>query len=196
MDIKNTIIEALLNRNKIQTRDEILKLVKDYKNKFQIKSSKDILKYLSRHKYITRIFQGYYYINSFDEKIRGFCNLKDYEIIFMTLNKMKLDWYVGMNYSIYLQGKTWQTPNQISIINTKFSGTKNIFGLKVRFFKINKSLLFGLKKKATSNKIEFLYSDPAKTYIDMVYFRQSKILTRVKNTKKYLKRYPKWVGKK
>lgn len=196
MNVKNTIVEALLNRNKIQSKEEILKLVENYKNKFQIKSSKDILKYLSRHKYITRVFYGYYYINSFDERTRGFYNLKDHEIIFMTLNKMNIDWYVGLDYSIYLQGKTWQTPNQISIINTKFNGYKKIFGLKVRFFKINNSLLFGLKKKATSNKIEFLYSDPAKTYIDMVYFKQSKILKRVKNTQEYLKRYPKWVGKK
>jgi len=196
MDIKNTIIEALLNRNKIQSKEEILKLVEDYKIKFQIKFSKDILKYLSRHRYITRVFDGYYYINSFDERTRRFYNLKDHEIVFMTLNKMKLDWYAGLDYSIYLQGKTWQTPNRISIVNTKFKGDKKILGLKVRFFKIGNSLLFGLKKKVTSNNVEFLYSDPAKTYIDMVYFKQSKILKRVKNTQTYLKRYPKWVGKK
>jgi len=196
MDIKNTFVEALLNRGKIQSREEILKLVENYKNKFQLKFNKDILKYLSRHKYITRVFYGYYYINSFDERTRGFYNLKDHEIVFMTLNKMKLDWYAGLDYSMYLQGKTWQTPNQISIINTKFKGDKKIFGLKVRFFKISNSLLFGLKKKATSNNIDFLYSDPAKTYIDMVYFKQVRVLKRVKNTQKYLKSYPKWVGKK
>lgn len=194
MDIKNTIVEALLNRDKIQTREEILKLVEDYKKKFKINTSKEIIKYLSRHNYIKRIFKGYYYINSFDERTRGFCNLKDYEVIFTVLNKMGLSWYAGLGYSLYLQGKTWQTPNQISIVNTRFSGTKRIFGLKTRFFKLNKDLFFGLKYKKTQNGINFPLSDPAKTYIDMAYFKQTNKLTRIKNTQKYLKRYPKWFG--
>ncbi len=195
MDIKNTIVEALLNRNKIQTREEILKLVDNYKKKFKIKPNKDIIKYLSRHNYIKKIFNGYYYINSFDERTRGFSNLKDYEVIFSVLNKMDLHWYAGMGYSLYLQGKTWQTPNQISIVNTKFSGVKRIFGLKTRFFKLNKDLFFGLKDKKTLSGINFLLSDPAKTYIDMVYFKQTKKLTKIKNTQEYLRRYPKWLGK-
>ncbi len=194
MDIKNTLVEALLNRNKIQTREEILGLVEEYKEKFKIKLNKNIIKYLSRHNYIRRIFKGHYYINSFDERTRGFSILKDYEVIFTVLNKMDLKWYAGMGYSLYLQGKTWQTPNQISIVNTRFSGTKRIFGLKTRFFKLNKNLFFGLKDKKTSSGISFLLSDSAKTYIDMVYFKQTKKLTKVKNTQKYLKRYPKWVG--
>jgi predicted transcriptional regulator of viral defense system len=196
MDIKNTLIEALLNRNKIQSKDEILKLVEDYKKKFNIKPNKDIIKYLSRHNYIRKIFKSYYYINSFDERERGFSSLKDYEVIFTVLNKMDLMWYAGMGYSLYLQGKTWQTPNQISIVNTKFSGMKQIFGLKTRFFKLDKDFFFGLKNKKTPNGVSFLLSDPAKTYIDMVYFKQTKKLTGVKNTQKYLKRYPKWHGRK
>jgi len=66
----------------------------------------------------------------------------------------------------------------------------------VKFIKIKEDLFFGLKELKTNNKVPYFYSDPAKTYIDMVYFKQSKILTRVKNTKTYLQRYPKWVGKK
>jgi len=48
----------------------------------------------------------------------------------------------------------------------------------------------------TEHKINFFYSDPAKTHIDQVYFKQVNSLIRIKNTRKYLKRYPKWVGKK
>ena len=196
MAVKNTIYEALINRGKIHSREEIIALMNEYEEKFGIKVRKDLLKYLTRHKYIRRIFAGFYYINSFDEKVRGFCQFEDKEILFMTLSKMNIKWYVGLGYSIYLQGKTWQTPNQMSIVNTKFSGIKSIFGLKVKFYKMKAFLFFGLKKMKTEHEIDFLYSDPAKTNIDKVYFRETYDLIRVKNTQKYLKRYPKWVGKK
>jgi hypothetical protein len=155
-----------------------------------------LLKYLARHKYIRRIFAGFYYICSFDERARNFYEFEDKEVLFMVLNKLKIKWYAGLGYSLYLQGKKWQTPNQISLVNTKFSGIKKIFGLKVKFFKTKESLFFGLKKMKTDKGIEYFYSDPAKTYIDRVYFREVNVLTSIKNTKKYLGRYPKWVGKK
>lgn len=196
MAIKDTIYEALINRGKILSKDEIVGLAKEYKEKFGIKPSKYLLKYLSRHKYIRRVFKGFYYINSFDERIRGFCEFEDKEVLFMVLNKMKLKWYVGLGYSTYLQGKTWQTPNQMSIVNNKFSGIKRIFGLKVKLFKTKEALFFGLKKMKTKKGIDYFYSDPAKTYIDKVYFKESNSLIRIKNTQEYLKRYPKWVGKK
>jgi hypothetical protein len=196
MTIKNTIFEALLNRGKIIFGKEIVELSEKYEKEFGIKSNKDILKYLSRHKYIRRIFAGFYYINSFDERTRNFCEFEDKEVLFRTLDKLKIKWYVGLGYSLYLQGKKWQTPNQISIVNTRFSGLKRIFGLNVKFFKTKDSLFFGLKKMKTDKGIEYFYSDPAKTYIDRVYFKEVNKLVSIKNTKEYLKRYPKWVGKK
>jgi len=180
----------------MQTKTEIVALMEEYEKKFGIRQRKELIKYLSRHNYIRRIFAELYYINSFDEKIRGFCDFEDKEIVFMALNKLKIKWYVGLGYSIYLQGKKWQTPNQMSIVNTKFSGFKRIFGLKVRFYKTKEALFFGLKKMKTTHGIDFLYSDPAKTYIDQVYFKESDNLISVRNTQEYLKRYPKWVGKK
>ncbi|MBS3084129.1 hypothetical protein J4423_04965 [Candidatus Pacearchaeota archaeon] len=195
MAIKNTIYEVLINRGKIHSKTEIVALMNEYEEKFSIKVRKDLLKYLTRHKYIRRIFAGVYYVNSFDEKVRGFSQFEDKEVLFMVLNKLKVKWYVGLGYSIYLQGKTWQTPNQISIVNTKFSGIKKVFGLKVRFYKTKETLFFGLKRMKTEHEIDFLYSDPAKTYIDRVYFGETYDLIKVKNTQEYLKRYPKWVGK-
>ena len=120
----------------------------------------------------------------------------DKELVFLVLNKEKIKWYIGLNTAIYEQGKTWQTPNMINIINTRLSGKRKIVGLKVRFLKIRDDLIFGLKEKETDHNVRYFYSDPAKTYIDMVYFKDVKYLTSVKNTKEYLKRYPKWVGKK
>ena len=196
MKMINTLYEALLNRGTIFKKNEILKLLEEYK-KLKLKiSNKNIIEYLSKHNYIKRIFLGYYYINSYDEKKRSFCNYSDKELIFSVLNKEKIKWYLGLNTAIYEQGKTWQTPNMINIINTKLSGKKTISGLKVKFIKTKENLIFGLKELKTENNISYFYSDPAKTYLDKVYFKESKQLVKVKNTQEYLKRYPKWVGKK
>lgn len=196
MNVKNTLYEPLINRGKILSKAEIIAIIKEYGERFKIKVGEEYLKYLSRQNYIKRIFSQIYYINSFDERNRNFLEFEDKEIIFMALNKLKIKWYVGLGSALYLQGKIWQTPNQVSIINTKFSGIKKILGLKVRFFKTNENLIFGLKKKKTKHNIEYFYSDSAKTNIDRVYFKETKNLIKVKNTKKYLKKYPKWVGKK
>jgi predicted transcriptional regulator of viral defense system len=196
MKLINAIHEALLNRGKIFKKEEILRLFEEYKKIKSNSNHKNIIEYLSKHNYIKRIFLGYYYINSYDEKERVFCNYSDRELIFSVLNTEKVKWYLGLNTAIYEQGKTWQTPNRINIINTRISGRRKIAGLGVRFIKIKEDLVFGLKELKTDNKVVYFYSDPAKTYIDQVYFKESKTLIRVKNTKEYLKRYPKWVGKK
>jgi len=192
----NNLHEALLNRGKIFKKEEITQVTKEYK---KIKSDfkhKRIIEYLSKHNYIKRIFFGYYYINSYDEKKRNFRNYSDNELLFYVLNKEKIKWYLGLNTAIYEQGKTWQTPNIINIINTRISGKRKILGVNVRFIKTKEKFLFGLKELKTKNNISYFYSDPAKTYIDKVYFKDSESLVRVKNTQQYLKRYPKWVGKK
>jgi len=196
MNVKNTLLEPLLNRGKILTKSEIIAIINEYEKRFKDKKEKNFLKYLSRQKYVRRIFSQLYYINSFDERNRDFFELEDKEIVFMALNKLGLKWYLGLGSSLYLQGKKWQTPNQISIVNTKFSGTKKIIGLKVKFFKTKETMIFGLKKMLSKHNIEYFYSDPAKTYIDRVYFKETDSLIKVKNTKKYLEKYPKWVGKK
>ena len=196
MTIIKGIHESLLNRGKIFKKEEILHLFEEYKKLLHSSAHKKVIEYLSKHKYIKRVFLGYYYVNSYDERERNFCNYMDKELVFLVLNKEKIKWYVGLNTAIYEQGKTWQTPNMISIINTRLSGKRKIVGLKVRFLKIRDDLIFGLKEKETDHHVRYFYSDPAKTYIDMVYFKDVKHLTSVKNTKEYLKRYPKWVGKK
>ncbi|MDO8509237.1 MAG: hypothetical protein Q7S27_06175 [Nanoarchaeota archaeon] len=196
MNTINTIHEALLNRGKIFKKEEILHLLEEYKKlKFKF-NNKNIIEYLSKHNYIKRIFLGYYYINSYDERKKNFCNYSDRELIFDVLNREKIKWYIGLNTAIYEQGKTWQTPNLINIINTRISGKRKIVGLNTRFIKTKENLIFGLKESKTKNKISYFYSDPAKTYLDKVYFKESEHLISLKNTRNYLKRYPKWVGKK
>ncbi len=196
MTIIKGIHESLLNRGKIFKKEEIIKISEEYKKLLHSSAHKNVIEYLSKHKYLKRIFLSYYYVNSYDERERNFCNYMDKELIFLVLNKEKIKWYVGLNTAIYEQGKTWQTPNMISIINNRISGKRKIVGANIKFLKIRENLIFGLKEAETDNHVPYFYSDPAKTYLDKIYFKESKSLIKIKNTKKYLKRYPKWVGKK
>ena len=195
MNFKNTLFEPLFNRGKILLKQEISEIIAEHEKRFKSKKRKDFLKYLSRHNYIRRVLVSLYYVNSFDERNRGFCEFEDKEILFMALDKLGVKWYVGLSSALHLQGKGWQTPSQLSIVNTKFSGIKKVFGLRVKFFKTKEIHFFGLKEGRTKHNIRYLYSDPAKTYIDRVYFKEDDKLVKVKNTQKYLKRYPKWVGR-
>jgi len=194
MNIKNTLYESLLNTGKILSKSEIIKIIEGYEKKLSQKNKENMIKYLSRQNYIQRIFSELYYINSFDERNRKFSEFEDKEMLFMALNKLSIKWYVGLVSSLYQHGKIWQTPNQMSIINTKFSGTKLVNGLKVKFYKTKEKFIFGLKKAKTKHNIDYFYSDPAKTYIDRVYFKETDNLVKVKNTQEYLKIYPKWIG--
>ncbi len=190
------IYEALLNRKeKVCSKLDIIEIIQEYNKSLGKINSKNALWYLSRHGYIKRIIFNFYYINSVDERKRNFCNYEDKELLFMALNKLNLKWYVGLNSALYLQGKIWQIPNTLAIINSKFSGRKMVLGLKVQFIKIKESLIFGMKEKKSRNAIPHHYSDLAKTYLDLSYFRKSGKLVILKDTKKYIKKYPSWLHK-
>jgi hypothetical protein len=190
------IYEALLNRKeKVCHRLEILEIVNEYNKTLGKISPQNALKYLSRHNYIRRIFLQFYYINSSDEKERGFCNYENKEILFIVLNKSRIKWYVGLNFALYSLGKTWQTPNTLTIINNKISGRKKILGMSVIFRKIKEHLMFGLKTGKTKNGVPYFHSNLAKTYLDLAYFKETNKLTRVKGTEEYLRKYPKWLSR-
>ena len=190
------IYEALLNRKeKVCHKSKIIEIIKEYNKTLGKINIQNALKYLSRHNYIKKIFLHFYYINSLDERERGFCFYEDKELLFIVLNKIKIKWYIGLNSALYLLGKTWQTPNILTIVNNKISGKKKILGMNTKFVKIKENLIFNLKNGKTKNSIPYLHSDLAKTYIDLTYFKESNKIIGTKKTKKYLKRYPKWFRK-
>jgi len=191
----NSFHESLLNRGKVLSKKQIISAFNKYKKIKDIKN-KDIVRYLSKNNYIQRIFLGYYYIKSLEERARKKRVYSDRELLFIVLNQEKIKWYLGLNTALYEQGKTWQTPVKLNVVNNKISGERTILGLKVKFYKTKEDLIFGVKEKETKNKVKYYYSDPAKTYLDKVYFKQTDKLKRLKNTKKYLERFPKWVGMK
>lgn len=190
------IYEALLNRKeKISPKSDIIEIIQEYNKSLGKINAKNTLWYLSRHGYIRRIAFNFYYINSLDEKKGKFCRYEDKELLFAVLNKLNMKWYIGLNSSLYLLGKSWQTPNALIIINNKLSGKKRILGLNVKFAKIKDKLIFGLKAGKTRNNISYSYSGLAKTYIDFAYFRKSHKIITAKETASYLKRYPKWLSR-
>lgn len=191
-----TIYEALLNRKeKICHKSEIIGIIKEYNQFIGKINAQNALWYLSRHRYIKRVIFDFYYINSLDERERNFCNYEGKELLFTAMNKLGIKWYVGLNYALYLLGKTWQTPNTLMIINSKLSGNKQVLGMNVKFTKIKENLIFGLKEGITKNKVRYFYSDLAKTYIDLAYFKRLNKMVKVAKTKQYSRRYPKWLRK-
>jgi len=192
------IYEALLNRiNKVCNKSEIVLIIKEYNKKFNLKVNiGEAIKYLSRHNYIKRIFLSFYYVNSLDERKRGYCRYEDRELLFLVLNKLNLKWYLGFSSALYESGKSWQVPIVVSIINNKFSGERKVIGIKIRFYKIKEKLIFAIKPVKTKHNVNYFYSVPAKTYLDMVYFRVSDKSIEDKDIKKYIDKFPKWVEKK
>ncbi len=194
----NRIYEAMLNRvGKIVEKSDIDKIIKEFNKIFkQNIKTESAIKYLSRHNYTKRIFLSFYYVNSVDERKRGYCKFEDRELLFLVLNKIDLKWYLGLSSALYESGKAWQVPVIINIINNKFSGKRKILGINVKFYKVKDNLIFAFRTERTKNKVKYFYSEPSKTYIDIVYLRDSDKLIKKENTEKYLKKFPKWVEKK
>ncbi len=190
-----SVYSALLNRGeKIMKRKEIVKLIEDYK-KIEKISIANALWYLSRQRYIKRIFLDYYYINSIEEREQKFYRYLDKELLFLVLNKLDIKWYLGLTSARYSGGEIWQTPNMLIIINNKFSGNRSIMGFKTRFIKLKESLIFALVKGKTDKGIEYYYSNKEKTGLDEVYLSKKGRVAKDKKTKTYLKKYPKWLQK-
>ena len=190
-----SVYSALLNRGeKIMKRKEIVKLIEDY-NKIEKISIANALWYLSRQRYIKRIFLDYYYINSIEEREQKFYRYLDKELLFLVLNKLDIKWYLGLTSARYSGGEIWQTPNMLIIINNKFSGNRSIMGFKTRFIKLKENLIFALVKGKTDKGIEYYYSNKEKTGLDEVYLSKKGRVAKDKKTKNYLKKYPKWLQK-
>ena len=190
-----SVYSALLNRGeKIMKRKEIVKLIEDYK-KIEKISIANALWYLSRQRYIKRIFLDYYYINSIEEREQKFYRYLDKELLFLVLNKLDIKWYLGLTSARYSGGEIWQTPNMLIIINNKFSGNRSIMGFKTRFIKLKENLIFALVKGKTDKGIEYYYSNKEKTGLDEVYLSKKGRVAKDKKTKTYLKKYPKWLQK-
>ncbi len=202
-----TIMEKLWIENKeFVTTQELKEYCKILKLEYA-----SVIHYLSKMKYLIRIFRGIFYVKSLEEfKL----NKSKYNHLELVANGLELkevkNWYFGLHTALKLNNMTHEHFTIEEVITDSLFKPKpiNIAGYKFKFVKISPSLVkFGIKKK---NDTMLRYSDPEKTILDFIYlFTQdgveservvmdvsewSKDISREK-TKKYSKNYPKTVAK-
>ncbi len=206
--VKNKISRVIINKlrskkEKILSKEEIIKTIEDYQKIYKIKVNLiSLWTYLRKDNYIKRILGDYYYVYSLEERYNHYCNLSEEELIFLVLEKMRLKWYLGLESALKENKIIWQALNVIIIMNNHFSGIKKLGNSKFKFIKTKeKRFNFGLIDAETNNKVAYFYSDLEKTYMDFLYFYKEKdIKTMKKNLdfkvrrdklKKYARSYSK-----
>ncbi|MBI2106252.1 hypothetical protein HYT56_05470 [Candidatus Woesearchaeota archaeon] len=166
------IIDKLRSKNeRILSKEEIIKTIRDYQKIYKRKVNIiSLWTYLRKNNYIKRILKDFYYIYSLEERHNHYCRLSEGELIFLALEKLRIEWYLGLENALKENKISWQALNITIIINNKFSGIKTLGNSKFKFIKTKPSLFFGLIKKKTNNKVLYSYSDLEKTYLDFLYF--------------------------
>ncbi len=164
--------------------------------------------FVSRKKYLIRIFKGIFYVKSIEEFKLGKNKYNHLELVAKGLElKGVKNWYFGLHTALKLNNMTHEHFAIEEVISDSLfrSNPVGIAGYKFKFVKLVSSLLdFGIKKERT-----LCYSDPEKTILDFIYLsRQDGIpVDRIvidvsawsnnisKNKiKKYARRYPKTVA--
>lgn len=139
-------------------------------SKFDLNS---LIRSLRRKNLIKFVFQGYYYILNGEERESSFMKYSTNESVFSILNKLKINWYLGLDTALIENKLSWSLLSRVIIINSKISGKKKILGVNYEFHKLKKNFLkFGTVNRETRNRINYYYSDIEKTIIDYVYFRK------------------------
>ena len=180
------IIDKLrFQKEKILSKEEIIKTMEDYQKIYKIKVNMiSIWTYLRKDSYIKRILGDYYYVFSLEERHNHYCNFSEEELVFFVLEKMRVRWYLGLETALKENKITWQALNVVIIVNNNLSGIKKLGNSEFKFIKTKEERFnFGLIKKETNNKVSYFYSDLEKTYLDFLYFYKEKD---IENMKKHL----------
>jgi len=192
------IIDKLrFQKEKILSKEEIIKTMEDYQKIYKIKVNMiSIWTYLRKDSYIKRILGDYYYVFSLEERHNHYCNFSEEELVFFVLEKMRVRWYLGLETALKENKITWQALNVVIIVNNNLSGIKKLGNSEFKFIKTKEERFnFGLIKKETNNKVSYFYSDLEKTYLDFLYFYKEKDIENMKKNldfevkKDKLKRY-------
>lgn len=129
----------------------------------------DVVCYLTRNKYLERIFRGIFYIKSIEERKIGKSDMTFYEILKEALKiKGVNNWYFGLETALKFNNMTHEYFTMDFVISDKLFRAKPMFimGRKVKFYKlIPRMLSFGILKHT------FNYSDPEKTALDLLYLK-------------------------
>lgn len=192
-------LKKRINRNILDSLDEKVvskkQLINIFRDVTQDDSSETLITNLRRNKEIIYIFKGYYYVKDPHEQQGSFTKYSSEEMVYAILNKVNIRWYLGLESALERNKIIWQAVVNPVILNSEFSGTKEILGVKFRFHKMKRNMFdFGYAKRTTKNRITFYYSDPEKTYLDYIYLHKKipSELSKVKHNKKtklYLSNY-------
>jgi len=199
-------LEKKILRNILESMDSRVvskqQLIKAFRNVLQDEFSDSLLVNLRRKEEILYVFKGYYYIKDARELHGSYTQYSPEEMVYAILNKVNISWYLGLESALERNKLIWQAVVNPVILNSHFSGEKNILGISFRFHKMKRTMFdFGHIKKTTKNRITYYYSDPQKTYLDYFYLHK-KIpgeLYEIKNQKKtklYLTNYSRNFAKK
>jgi hypothetical protein len=137
------------------------------------------------------------------EELQGnFMRYSSNEAVFAVLNKLNIDWYLGLESALIENKLSWSMISRVIIINSKISGIRKVLGVTYEFKKMKKKFIkIGLETKESKNRIISYYSDINKTLIDYYYFKKkpaSELLDKkhLQKMNEYLKNYPKNFRKK
>jgi len=195
--IRGNILDSL--DEKVVSKTQLLNAFSDV---LQDESSDALITHLRRNKEILYVFKGYYYVKDPREQQGSFTQYSPEEMIYTVLNKRNIRWYLGLESALERNKLIWQAVVNPVILNSEFSGNKEILGIKFRFHKMKRDMFdFGSVKKITKNRITFYYSDPEKTYLDYLYLHKKipselSDVKRNKKTKSYLSHYSRSYNKK
>ncbi len=185
--VRNKTSRAIIGKlrskkEKIVSKEEIIKAIEDYQKIYKIKVNVlSLWTYLRKDNYVKRILGDFYYVYSLEERYKHYCNLSEEELVFLVLEKMRLKWYLGLESALKANKIIWQALNILVVVNDYFSGVKKLGNTKLKFIKTKENRLnFGLIKKETNNKITYFYSDLEKTYLDFLYFYKEKDIKTMK----------------
>lgn len=170
--------------------------IKDYCRELSLNYYSTIC-YLTRNKYLVRIFKGIFYVYSIEERKLGKSDMTFFEILKEALKiKGITNWYFGLETALKFNNLTHEYFTVDYILSDKLFRAKPIIimGRKVKFYKLApKMLSFGIVKN------NFNYSDPEKTLLDLLYLNRystsefEELAERLSKTKlfKYAKNYGK-----
>lgn len=161
----STIVDKLrLEKKEFVTSEEL----KEYCKVFKI-DHKSAIHYLTKMRYLVRIFRGIFYVKTLEEFKLG--TTKKYNHLELVAKGLELkevkNWYFGLHTALKLNNMTHEYFTIDEVISDTVFRAKpiNIAGNKFRFVKLSPALLnFGIKKEKM-----YRYSDPEKTILDFIY---------------------------
>jgi predicted transcriptional regulator of viral defense system len=168
--MKNLIMKRLLvEKRKFVVTEEL----KELSNELH-EDHMSIINYLTKRRYLIRIFKGVFYVRSLEEIKFDTLHIGHLDLI---ANGLKLkgitNWYFGLYTALTLNNLTHEYFAIDTVINDTLFRAKEveIAGHKFKFIKIKTPLIFGTK---TENNL--IFSNIEKTILDFIYIKKYRSL--------------------